>query len=470
MEERIRGVEAGLLTYHRVRGDDAALTIEERLDFYRVPSVSVAVVDGGRIDWARAWGEREAGAPADTTTLFQSASISKPVAAAGALRLVEDRVLALDGDVNRWLETWRVPESPFTAAADVTLRGLLSHSAGTTVSGFPGYARGEAVPSLVQVLDGTPPANTAPVVVDTVPGALFRYSGGGYSIVQLLIEDVAGEPFAEFMRERVLEPAGMTRSTFSQPLPAELSAAAATAHGVDGAPLAGGFHTYPEMAAAGLWSTPSDLARFVIEIQRAYAGESDRILAPETARRMLTPEAGSYGLGWWVDGVADSLWFYHGGSNEGYQSFLMGSGEGGRGFAVMTNGDGGYELAIEIARSIGQEYGWQLFLPTERDAVNLPVDSLTAFAGTYQREPVGEGEPFVIEILLVEGELRASLPAFGMHGRRLRAESPTAFFFLENRGEIEFERDAAGAVVALVLSGLGDPLRAIRTEGPADSP
>jgi CubicO group peptidase (beta-lactamase class C family) len=465
LEDRIARVETGLLTHNVVRGDDARLTIEERLRFYRVPAVSVAVIDRGRIDWARAWGTAEAGraSAADTTTLFQAASISKPVTAAGALQLVEDGVLTLDGDVNQWLDSWRVPESSFTVAQPVTLRRLLSHTAGTTVSGFPGYVAGDPIPMLVQILEGSGPANTEPVEVDTVPGSQFRYSGGGYSIVQLLIEDVTGSSFSAFMEERVLGPAGMTRSTFAQPLPADRADEAATAHGLEGAPIPGRYHIYPEMAAAGLWTTPSDLARFVLEIQRAVTGFEGGAVSPESAHLMLSRREGDpYGLGLWVDGAADSLWFYHGGSNEGFQAWMMGSGAGGRGLVVMTNGVGGFGLAMEIVRSIGREYGWDLFPPNEHDAVPVPIDRLAGLTGTYRSEPDGERESFVIEIRLEGDELRASLPAFGWAGYRLRAESPTRFFFLEGPGTLEFNVNETGADVEVVLTGLGDPLRAVR--------
>lgn len=255
----------------------------------------------------------------------------------------------------------------------------------------------------------------------------------------------------------------MTHSTFAQPLPVDRADEAATAHGPDGAPIPGGYHVYPEMAAAGLWTTPSDLARFVIEIQRALTGVEGGSVSPRSARLMLARREGDpYGLGLWVDGAADSLWFYHGGSNEGFESWMMGSGAGGRGLVVMTNGAGGSGLAIEIVRSIGREYGWDLFLPNERDAVSVPVDTLASLAGTYRSEPDAEGGSFVIEIRLEDDELRASLPAFGWSGYRLRAESPTRYFFLEGPGTLEFERDESGAVVAVVLTELGEPLRAVR--------
>lgn len=465
-EDRIRRVESGLLTHNIVRGESPLpLTIDERLRFYHVPGVSVAVINNGRLEWARAWGEAQfgTGIPVDTSTLFQAASISKPVTAAGALQLVERGALQLDEDVNRWLRSWKVPESEFTAVEKVTLRRLLSHSAGTTVSGFPGYAAGAAVPSLVPLLNGEPPANTGAVRVDTVPGSRFRYSGGGTSVVQLLITDVTGRPFPEFMERQVLDPAGMHHSVFAQPLPTERLHKAAAGHRRDGAPIPGMFHTYPEMAAAGLWSTPSDLARFAIEIQRALAGDSGRILPPEMARRMVTPQAGNYGLGFWIEGAGDSLWFSHGGSNAGFRSNLVASGQRGSGAVVMTNGDRGSDLADEILRSIAREYGWNIFKPNERDAASLGHGALAEFVGTYYAPWRGKEDAFALDIRLDDGGvLRATLPLTGWSERMLRPSSPTSFFFLDNRGELTFERDETGAVRAVVLSGLSEPVRAVR--------
>jgi CubicO group peptidase (beta-lactamase class C family) len=458
---QIRRVATGLVTQNVVRGDTPRLTMEERMAFYRVPGVSVAVIDDGQLVWAGAWGVVEAGSdtPMDTTTLFQAASISKPVAAAGALALVEEGLLALDDDVNGRLRSWRVPENRFTAAEKVTLRRLLSHSAGTTVHGFPGYATDASVPSIVQVLDGAAPANTAPVRVDTVPGSRWRYSGGGTSIVQLLMMDGTGKPFEELMRERVLEPAGMTRSTFAQPLPPERDRDAATAHRGDGSPVPGRYHTYPEQAAAGLWTTPSDLARFALEIQAAAAGAPDRILSPAMAREMLTPQARNSGLGFSLDGEGNDRWFLQGGSNAGFQSYFAALVERGQGVVVMTNGDGGVSLAMEVVRAVAREYDLPGFRPTVRDALELGPAELAPFAGDY----FGTGEDAPPEPLLqlrLDGAvLRADIPRIGWADLTLRAAAPDSFFFLENAGEIEFERDATGRVMAAVVTGLGPPVR-----------
>jgi CubicO group peptidase (beta-lactamase class C family) len=240
-------------------------TLPDRLAHYNVPGVSVAVMDGGEIAWAQGWGvaDLETGAPVTPETLFQAASISKPVAALAAMALVEEGTLDLDGPVNGHLTNWRLPENGFTADSAVTLRGILTHTAGLTVWGFPGYrkdqpfADGRPVATNVEVLEGA--GNTDSVRVYKVPGTSWQYSGGGYTVMEQMLEDVTGRPFEEVARERVLEPAGMTRSTYAQPLPEDRWAEAARAHRADGSEVAGEWHSYPEQAAAGLWTTPTEL-------------------------------------------------------------------------------------------------------------------------------------------------------------------------------------------------------------------
>ena len=255
--ERMRRVEQGLLTPVVLKGTAPGMSLPDRMANYRVPGISIAIINDGRIEWAKGYGVTEAGGstPVDTSTLFQAASISKPVAAMAALRLVEQGKLSLDADVNASLRTWRLPGNDFTRTEKVTLRRLLSHNAGTTVHGFRGYAQGEAVPSVVQILNGERPANSAAVRVDTLPGALWRYSGGGTTIVQLLMHDVTGKAFPTLMRESVLGPVQMVHSGYEQPLPAARGPFAAIGHSSSGAAIAGKWHTYPELFAAGLWTT-----------------------------------------------------------------------------------------------------------------------------------------------------------------------------------------------------------------------
>jgi len=317
-------------------------------------------MDQGGIAWAKGYGvmDAETGAPVTPETLFQAASISKPVAAMAALRLVEEGVLDLDAPVNEYLKSWKLPENEHTRETPVTLRHLLTHTGGLTVHGFPGYATDETVATTLEVLDGSGPANTDPIRVDTQPGSTWRYSGGGYTVVQQLLEDVTGEPFPILMRRLVLDPAGMTSSSYEQPLAPPRQALAARAHNGDGEPVEGMWHIYPEMAAAGLWTNPTELARLALSVQTAYRGESTQLLSQEMTKRQLTPGQGDYGLGFRISEDGSEGRFSHGGSNRGFKAQFLAFMEDGRGVMVMTNGDGGGRLAAEILEAVAGLYGW----------------------------------------------------------------------------------------------------------------
>jgi CubicO group peptidase (beta-lactamase class C family) len=369
LEQRIHRVESGLMPATLNKGESAPKwTIAERMAHYNVVGVSVAVIDNYAIHWAKAYGllAKDTKRPVTTETLFQAGSISKPVAATAALHLVETGKLSLDEDVNRKLKSWHVPENEFTREQKVTLRRILSHSAGLTVHGFPGYAVDEPIPTLIEILDGKKPANTDAIRVDQVPGTTERYSGGGYTIMQLLLTDVTSEPFPQFLKSAVLSKIGMQHSTYQQPLPPDWARDAASGYRPDGEPVKGKWHVYPEMAAAGLWTTASDLARFVIEIQKSREGRSNLVLTRDMTNQMLTRQIDGAGLGLMLGGTDQAPRFSHGGADEGFQAFMIGTLDSGKGAVVMANSDNGISLAQEIVLSIAAEYGWPDYKPRER--------------------------------------------------------------------------------------------------------
>lgn len=380
-EQRIAAVEAGLRPANPIAGEPG-WTLAERMAHYGVPGVGMAVIDGGEVAWFRVYGaaDRETGEPATLETLFQAGSVSKPVAAFGAMKLVERGKLTLDGDVNERLVSWDVPANEHTAGRPVTLSHLASHTGGLTVHGFPGYAADEPVPTLLQVLDGEAPANTGPIRVDQPPGEAWRYSGGGYTVMQQLMIDVGGRPFPELMEGLVLAPAGMAASTFSNPLPPERLAKAAAGVLPDGRAVPGKRHTYPEMAAAGLWTTAGDLARFAVEVQRALAGESE-VLSREMAARMVEPVVPDFGRGFAIGERDGHAYFSHGGWDEGFCARLVASRDGGHGVAVMINSNHP-AILDEIVQAVAIEYSWPGY--REHEPLPIPPETVATYAGRYR--------------------------------------------------------------------------------------
>jgi CubicO group peptidase (beta-lactamase class C family) len=383
-DDRQTQVENGLRPPVLLEGDKT-WTLAERMKLYHVEGVSIAVIRDSKIEWARGYGmaDAEAKQAVTTATLFQAGSISKPVAAMGALALVQEGKLALNTDINQYLKSWKVPANAHTAKAPVTLERLLSHTAGLTVHGFPGYAADAAVPTVPQVLDGAAPANTEPVRVDLDPGSKYRYSGGGYTVAQLAMTDVTGQPFPGLMQRLVLVPLGMKASTYDQPLPAARVAEAAAGYDAEGKPVPGKRHVYPEMAAAGLWTNPSDLARFAIGLEKMLAGGKGP-LDKAMAQNMVTPRLDGYGLGLVIEDKGRAQYFSHGGSDEGFQAQLTASANRGYGAVIMTNSDNGWKLMPEILRAIAAVYFWEGYQIEPITPVKLSAEDLARFAGKYR--------------------------------------------------------------------------------------
>jgi len=428
-------------------------TIQERLANYSVPGVSFAIISGGRVVWAGGFGVKEAGGsdPVTSTTLFQAASISKPVAMTALLRLVHQGRLALDTDVNRYLKSWQVPDNRFTATEKVTLRRIASHSAGLTISGFPGYAATATVPSVVQVLNGQAPANTGPVRVDTTPGAIWRYAGGGTTVAQLVMTDVTGEPFPALMKRLVLEPARMTRSTYEQPLPEARRAEAARAHQANGALIPGGWHSYPEMAAAGLWTTPTELAQWALAIAAARAGTDTTLLPPALVAQMLTAQKGSTGIGPVVADAGRGFRFGHSGANAGFRSNLIYFPEAGVGLVIMTNSDRGGAVAQEVQNAVAAEFGWPALGPRRLPEVARDSAALAPYVGTWTLR--SSGQPMMFVVAYAAGKLTFA-PNGGPDTEELVPADLVGGFHTAVRGaRFEFRRDSV-----TVLQNPGGPL------------
>lgn len=403
----------------------------------RVPAVSVAVLADGTLTDA-AWG-----APPDTR--FQAASISKPVAALATLRLVARGELDLDADVNDVLRSWRLPPRPGWAAR-VSVRHLLSHSGALTMSGYPGYPVGAPLPGLVEILDGRPPANTAPVRVDGIPGLTFRYSGGGYVLLQLLLEELTGAPFADLVTELVLAPAGMTGAGFRAPDPSR----AAVGH-VDGAPVPGGWHVHPEQAAAGLWCTPTDLVRFAAAVQAAAAGRPGALLPPALGAELLSEQVPGWGLGLQLQHTGPNRRFLHGGSNRGYRCGLLATVREGHAVAVMTNSEDGGSVAYALAEAAAAATGWPdppTYPPAQTASTVVAASVEARYLGRYDTDG---GIP--ISISAENGDLLLRVP--GQPPLVVDPQSETLAHLPGAGASLTFALDPEGRPTSLTLHQFG---------------
>jgi CubicO group peptidase (beta-lactamase class C family) len=345
------------------------LTLQQLMERFHVPGVGVAVIRDFEIHWAKGYGvaDVESGARVDADALFQAASISKPVTAMAALRAVQDGRFSLDADINTILKSWKLPAGEFTRRQPVTPRALMSHTSGLGDGfGFPGYHPSAARPTIVEILNGSKPSNVGPVLMEREPFTAAKYSGGGVTLMQLALMDALGKPFPEIMQSLVLGPIGMTHSAFEQPLSPERDRHATRAHSGSGRAMDTKWHVYPELAAAGLWTTPTDLAKFAIEIQKASLGRSARVLNQSTVSEMLTPVGvGDYAVGLAIAKKGEGWYFAHGGSNWGFQCDLLVHRLKGYGVAIMTNSDSGRPVINAIEDRVAAAYGW--------DSLDKPV-------------------------------------------------------------------------------------------------
>lgn len=390
-----------------------ALTIEQLMERFNVPGLSVAVIRDFVIHWAKGYGvaDMETGGRVDTGTMFQAGSISKPVAAMGVLKAVQDGVFGLDDDINDILASWHLDTGEFTRDRSVTPRTLTSHTSGLGDGfGFPGYDPAGPVPTVIQILEGEPPSNTRRLFMERPPMSLMEYSGGGVTLMQQALEDARGRPFEEILQDDVLSPIGMANSTYENPLPPERDRYAARAHDREGQSRGAKWHVYPEMAAAGLWTTASDLALFAIEVQKSAIGESNKVLSREMVQEMLIPVGvGDFAVGFSLQKIGQGWYFSHGGSDWGFQADLVAHKLHGYGLAIMANSDQGFPVMQELRRRIERAYEWDSVAspaprgydpPPDYEEIELPPGLLEDYVGEYR-----VNEQVTLSISLTNGSL-----------------------------------------------------------------
>jgi len=366
----IRRVENGIIPIDG-SGKDSGSTqsILARMHKLKIPGLSIAVFDKGRIIWTRGYGYRNLASKqkVDANTVFQAASLSKPLTSVAMFNLAERQMIQPDQDINQQLHSWKVPDNAFTKEHKVTPEGIVCHMAGFNVHGFAGYRHRDTIPTLLQILNGEKPANSPPIRVVEVPGIKESYSGGGFEVLQQLLQEVTAKSFPTLMNDLVIGPAGMHRSAFSLRIPAALAGNFAAGYLADGSEVPDGYDIYPEQAAAGLWTTPSDLVHFLLNLDNVYLGRSPGLLKQATVKYMLTkvPNGGGSGFGVDHDGTAD-LDFRHSGGNLGYTCYEVCFAESGKGVVIMTNSDNGAQLMHELIRDIARVYGWPAMWPHDK--------------------------------------------------------------------------------------------------------
>jgi CubicO group peptidase (beta-lactamase class C family) len=439
-----KAVEENLHYLAVIKGrPDPGMSLADQMSRLHVPGVSIAVIHDKRVDWRKGYGvARLGGPPVSASTLFGAASMSKPVTAMAVLRLVQEGKIDLDVDVNTYLKSWKIPANEFTENRPVTVRELLSHTSGIGTHNGMIYDPDKGVPTILAILEGKPPATTPPVRVEWEPGKKYAYANGGYLILELLITELTGKPFAEAMKELVLAPIGMSQSTYEAPLSPVKAATAATAYDESGTSGTTAAHfVEPNAAAGGLWTTASDYAKFVIELEKEYAGESHRVLDQKMARMMVTAGMGPsesirWGLGVHVGGTPPHIYFEHGGSAV-YQCDMVGY-PSGDGVVVLTNGGGGGSLSDQIVRSVAQAYGWPDFQPAEHTVVRVDPSKFPRYVGTYD----------FIKVTQEGAHLMAEIP-LGSKAQELFPESDTQYFLRDDPTRVIFDVNTDGSVTGL---------------------
>jgi len=429
-----------------VMDDDSQWTIQSRMNHYNIKGVSIAVIHNYKLEWAKGygWADDSAKIPVTDQTLFQAASISKSLNGVGVLKLAQENKLDLYDDINQVLTTWKFPYDSVSKNKKISTISLLSHTAGLNVHGFPGYARGEAIPTILQILNGTPPANSNPIHSMLEPGLRSEYSGGGITVSQLIVMDITHKPYAEYMYENVLKPLGMISSSYEQPNKGN-PVLLATGYKMNGDEITGKYHIYPEQAAAGLWTNPTDLGKYIIETQLAYQGRSRKVLNQEMTKLRLTPyQNNSAALGVFIDSTPGGKYFQHGGANEGFRCQYYGSLTGGDGLVVMVNSDNG-AIIQEIANSISKVYHMDGLLRTKtRKTVQVESSVLQTYIGKYDFAP-----QVFLTVTLENGLLFVQLT--GQPKFQIYPESQNKFFLTVVDAEVEFVKNETGQVSKAVL-------------------
>ncbi|SDS70342.1 CubicO group peptidase, beta-lactamase class C family [Mucilaginibacter mallensis] len=444
--DKISRVENNILKPIQIEGD-APYSIQQDMKDNHIHGVSIAVIHNYKIEWAKGYGYADDSLkiPVTAQTLFQAASISKSLNAVGVLKLVQDKKLDLYADINNYLTTWKFPYDSLSKNKKISVANLLSHTAGLTVHGFGGYSATDTLPTLVQILNGTKPANSPAIRSMYAPGLKSEYSGGGITISQMIVMDITHESYDKYMYDNVLKPLGMTSSTYTQPPVNVKPALLAAGYRPDGKEIPGKFHTYPEQAAAGLWTNPTDLAKYIIETQLAYHGKSSKVLNQQMTQLRLTPYIDNEAaLGTFVINRDSTKYFSHSGANEGFRCAYYGSFEDGNGVVVMVNSDNG-NINNDIVNSVAKVYGFKgLNISVTRKVIKVDDAILQSYTGKYA---ISSKQ---VAIVAKQGS-QLTIQMGNQRPLNVYPETKNKFFVKEFNAEAEFITDDKGQVTKVIF-------------------
>ena len=454
-DDKITQVENNLVGAIQPAGEPPA-NIKDRMLYFHIHGLSIAVIQNYHILWAKGygWADVNKKLPVTTSTLFQAASISKSLNGVGLLKLAQEKKLDLYADINTYLTGWKFPYDSLSKGKKISVANLLSHTGGLTVHGFPGYELGKDRPTVEQILDGKPPSNSPAVRSMYEPGLRSEYSGGGITISQLILTNITHQPYDVYMKKEVLQPMGMESSTYAQPPTGVDPNILATAYDQNGEEITGNYHIYPEQAAAGLWTNPTDLAKYIIETQLAYEGKSSKVLDQQTTRLRLTPYLdNNAALGVFIDKSDSTAYFQHGGANEGFRCQYYGSLTKGNGVVIMVNSNNG-NIMPEIVNSVAKVYDFK-GLYRSKTSVAVADSVLEKYTGQYALTPT-----FILVITKEGNQLytqATNQPKF-----KIYPETPTKFTPIEFPATLEFIKDANGKINSVTLSQNGQQHEARR--------
>lgn len=375
-------IENNLIPMYSVAGKVRRMTIPEMMKQDNIPGLSIAFVDNGQIAWTKHYGYANLGdsIPISSETVFTGASLSKPVTAIAALNLVEKGILNLDEDVNLKLKEWKIPETKLTKNEKVTLRRLIGHNAGIKNDLWSSYLPKDQVPTLNQMLAGEEPSVEPQVSVIHEPGSKVEYSNSGYSIIQKLLMDVSNEEFNEIIDKLIFDPVGMENSSFKQPIPDKLKQRKAIGYTEELTPYP--YRLFPYQAAGGIWTTPTDLAKFMITLLNDYQKGTNKLISKEMAQTIFRKNIGRYVFTLWNWG--DDIVFQHYGSNQGFNCFMYGSIDQNQGIIVMTNSDNSFGIFDYIQRAVNSEYQWEYVKPEILNQITTNISWINPFLGEYR--------------------------------------------------------------------------------------